>query len=193
MPRIAKPGDRIGSYKIEKEINSDAMAIAYKAACGGETVLLKQYKLPTPTVPWYPPYVEYQCEIKRRIESTNAKNFTYRFIEFFEESFGGRTFFQVFEWVQDGTNLAYLLQDARVPGKVTWDQRLTLARVMMAGINAIHEAGIVHCDLKPPNIVLFEDRDIDLPPLNGTTSRERIWGWSKPREATNATRKEGTG
>ncbi|MCX7414874.1 MAG: hypothetical protein NTY25_00035, partial [Planctomycetia bacterium] len=33
----------------------------------------------------------------------------------------------------------------------------------------------------------------DLPPLNGTTSRERIWGWSKPREATNATRKEGTG
>ena len=34
---------------------------------------------------------------------------------------------------------------------------------------------------------------IDLPPLNGTTSRERIWGWCKPREATNATRKEGTG
>jgi hypothetical protein len=36
-------------------------------------------------------------------------------------------------------------------------------------------------------------RDTDLPPLNGTTPRERIWGWSKPREATNATRKEGTG
>ena len=33
----------------------------------------------------------------------------------------------------------------------------------------------------------------DLPPLNGTASRERIWGCSKPREATNATRKEGTG
>jgi len=34
---------------------------------------------------------------------------------------------------------------------------------------------------------------LDLPPLNSTTSRERIWGWSKPREATNATRKEGIG
>jgi glycosyltransferase involved in cell wall biosynthesis len=33
----------------------------------------------------------------------------------------------------------------------------------------------------------------DLPPLNSTTSRERNWEWSKPREATNATRKEGTG
>ena len=35
--------------------------------------------------------------------------------------------------------------------------------------------------------------EVDLPPLNSTISRERIWGWSKPREATNATRKEGTG
>jgi len=36
-------------------------------------------------------------------------------------------------------------------------------------------------------------RFVDLPPLNSTTSRARIWGWSKPREATNATRKEGAG
>ena len=35
--------------------------------------------------------------------------------------------------------------------------------------------------------------EVDLPPFNSTSSRERIWGWSKPREATNATRKEGTG
>ena len=33
--------------------------------------------------------------------------------------------------------------------------------------------------------------ECDLPPLNGTASRERIWGWRKPREATNATLKEG--
>jgi len=32
----------------------------------------------------------------------------------------------------------------------------------------------------------------DRPPLNGTASRETIWGRSKPREAINATRKEGT-
>ena len=35
--------------------------------------------------------------------------------------------------------------------------------------------------------------DSTCPPLNSTTSRERIWGWNKPREAINATRKEGTG
>jgi hypothetical protein len=32
-----------------------------------------------------------------------------------------------------------------------------------------------------------------VPLSNGTTSRERVWGWSKPREASSATRKEGTG
>lgn len=160
MPRKAKPGNRIGRYNIEKEINAGAMAVAYKATCDGETVFFKQYKSPTPTVSWYAKYVDYQKELKRRIESTNAKNFSYRFIEFFEESFGGKNFFQVFEWVDGGKDLEHFLQDAHSPGKVTWDQRLTLARVFMAGINSLHEAGIIHCDLKPPNIVLFEDRDI---------------------------------
>jgi len=41
--------------------------------------------------------------------------------------------------------------------------------------------------------VQYDEIAHDLPPLNSTASRERIWGWSKPREATNATRKEGTG
>jgi hypothetical protein len=31
----------------------------------------------------------------------------------------------------------------------------------------------------------------DLPPLSGTASREIVRDWSKPGEATNATRKEG--
>ena len=49
--------------------------------------------------------------------------------------------------------------------------------------------GVEICDEEFEEIAFH----IDLPPLNSTTSRERIWEWSKPREATNATRKEGTG
>ena len=163
MPRKAKPGEMIGKYRIEKEINAGAMAFSYAATCGDEKVFLKQYKSPTPTVPWYEKYVEYQKELKRRVEATNAKNFSYRFIDFFEAPFAGspfKNFFQVFEWVEGGKDLEHFLQDCRVPGKVSWEQRRTLACVMMAGINAVHDAGIVHCDLKPPNIVLFEDNDI---------------------------------
>lgn len=161
MPRKAKTGDKIGSYRIEKELSAGAMAVAYKASRGDETVFFKQYKSPTPTVPWYRKYVEYQQELKRRIESSAAKNFSYRFVEFFEGHFGGKNFFQVFEWIEGGRDLEHLLEDARKSGASPWPQRLTLAKVMMAGINAVHEAGIIHCDLKPPNIYLFRDPDIE--------------------------------
>ncbi|NDC39512.1 MAG: hypothetical protein EBZ48_15985 [Proteobacteria bacterium] len=56
-------------------------------------------------------------------------------------------------------------------------------------LEAIHHRVANIRGSEPKKAALFDD----LPPLNGTASRERIWGWSKPREATNATRKEGTG
>jgi hypothetical protein len=38
-----------------------------------------------------------------------------------------------------------------------------------------------------------EDPSVDLPPLNGTTPRERIWWCQNQRRAFNSTRKERTG
>jgi serine/threonine protein kinase len=162
MPRKAKSGDRIGKYEITKVLNSGGMAISYAAKMSGkEKVFFKQYKSPTTTVSWYKGYVNYQQELKRRIESSTAKNFSYRFVEFFEHEFGGRTYFQVFEFVEGGHDLEAVLETGRSnPKSIAWEQRLTLAKVMMAGVNALHEAGIVHCDLKPPNIQLFKDSTI---------------------------------
>jgi serine/threonine protein kinase len=162
MPRKAKPGDQIGKYEITKVLNSGGMAISYAAKTpGNEKVFFKQYKSPTTTVSWYKGYVDYQKELKRRIESSPAKNFSYRFVEFFEEEFGGRTYFQVFEFVEGGHDLEAILEMGRSnPKSIAWEQRLTLAKVMMAGVNALHAAGIVHCDLKPPNIQLFTDTSI---------------------------------
>jgi serine/threonine protein kinase len=138
------------------------MAIAYEARSpAGERVFFKQYKSPSVTVPWYEGFVRYQRDLKERIESSRAHRYCLKFVDFFEEKVGSRCYFQVFEFVESGSDLGEFLDKIQGdPSAVSWEQRLILARVMMAGISALHEAGIVHCDLKPPNIQLIRDDTI---------------------------------
>jgi serine/threonine protein kinase len=162
MPKKLRPGDCVKGYEIIELISQGAMAISYAAkSSAGEKVFFKQYKSPSVTVPWYRGYVDYQRELKRRIQSSSARRFTYRFIDFFEADWGPRTYFQVFEFVEEGHDLEKILEQISAdPASVSWEQRLTFAKVSMAGVNALHEAGVVHCDLKPPNIQLFRDETI---------------------------------
>lgn len=165
MPRKLKPGDKINGYEILQEMNIGALAMSYAARSPeGEKVFFKCYKSPTVTVPWYRDYVSYQQELKRRIETTSARGFTYRFIDSFEAFVGAAphpTYFQVFEFVEGGEDLETVLETIRTrPEAVSWDQRLTMAKVLMAGVSALHDAGIAHADLKPPNVQLFRDPSI---------------------------------
>lgn len=169
MPRKLKSGEYVvspgGPYQIRHEMNVGALAVSYAAtAPDGTKVFFKLYKSPTPTVPWFRDYVTYQAELKRRIEGTAARGFCYRFLDAFEAPVGAATqptFFQSFEFVEGGEDLETVLRAIREnPAAVAWDQRLTMAKVMMAGVGALHEAGIAHGDLKPPNLQLFRDPSI---------------------------------
>lgn len=161
MARILKPGETVAGYTIVRHLGSGGFAIAYEARDShGEKVFFKQYKSPSPAVPWYPGYARYQEEIKRRIETTNASRFCYKFIEFFEAIAGSTCYFQVFEFVEHGNDISEILTRAAAGSRLPWDQRMILARVMMAGIASLHDAKIVHCDLKPGNIELFADHTI---------------------------------
>lgn len=86
MAIILNPKQKRKSYEIVDKLSSGAFAIAYKAKQpSGEMVFFKQYKSPTPMVPWYARFVDHQNEIKRRIESDPAaRDRCYRFVEFFE-------------------------------------------------------------------------------------------------------------
>lgn len=161
MARILRPGETVAGYTIVRRLGAGAFAVVYEATDRhGGRVFFKQYKSPTPTVSWYGGYARYQDEIKRRIETTNASRFCYKFIEFFEATAGNTCYFQVFEFVEHGDDLGEILTRAAAGSRLSWDQRMILARVMMAGIAALHDAGIVHCDLKPGNIELFADDTI---------------------------------
>jgi hypothetical protein len=83
---------------------------------------------------------------------------------------GGRTYFQAYEFVEHGGDLQQMLDEERATHERTgvaplrdptvWARHVTWAKVLMAGIAALHESKIVHADLKPPNVYLIRDPSI---------------------------------
>lgn len=162
MARRLKAGDIVGGYTVIDLISSGGFALAYKARdAHGADVFLKQYKMPSVVTPWYRAYVAHQQELKRRIEAGRVRAYCYRFGEFFEAHAGHPCYFQTFEFVSHGHDLQGILdQMAARRSDVSWERRLILAKVLMTGIAALHEANVVHCDLKPANVQLFTDPEI---------------------------------
>lgn len=157
MPRKLKEGEVVKGYIVRRLLNVGAFAIAYDAVSpDGTRVFLKQYKSPTLRVAWFRDYLAYQEELGRRLSASPAGAFAVNRLAHFQAP-NALGYFQVFEFVDKGYDLARALEPA---SKVTWNQRVTWAKVMMAGVAALHKASIVHCDLKPHNVHLLEDADI---------------------------------
>jgi serine/threonine protein kinase len=157
---VCRDNTQVRDYTIVRKMNDGAMAISYEAKkdCGAR-VFFKQYKSPSVRAPWYRKFIAYQGEMRRRIGAPPCSRFCYAFLDSFEEK---RCFYQVFEFLDHGHSLQKILDDCvRRPTAVAWPQRVIMAKVLMMGISALHEAKIVHSDLKPDNIMLIEDREIE--------------------------------
>jgi eukaryotic-like serine/threonine-protein kinase len=157
---ILLDGVQIRGYTILRLIQSGAMAVSYEAKKDGVgRVFFKQYKSPTVRVPWYREFIAYQQEMRRRISTPPCSRFCYTFLDSFEAE---RCFYQVFEFLDHGHSLQKVLDECvRRPKAVAWPQRVIMAKVLMMGIDALHQSKIVHSDLKPDNIMLIEDREIE--------------------------------
>lgn len=171
MAKKLKAGDLIHGYRITKVFGPGMMAISYAAqAPTGQKVFFKQYKSPAPTVVWYKAFVAYQKELSARVLGGKAAHFAVRQFDAFEEQWGGRCYFQAFEFVENGADLQQVLDDEREGHRRTgraptsdpavWAQHVTWAKVLMAGIAALHASNIVHADLKPANAYLIKDPTI---------------------------------
>jgi serine/threonine protein kinase len=171
MAKKLKAGDVIRGYRIAKVFGPGMMAISYAALSpAGTKVFFKQYKSPAPTVVWYREFVAYQRELSARVSGGRAGNFAVRQLDSFEEAWGGPCYFQAYEFVEHGADLQQVLDEEREQHRRTraaptrdaavWARHVTWAKVLVAGVAALHEGGVVHADLKPANAYLIEDPTI---------------------------------
>ena len=171
MAKKLKPGDVLNGYRITKVFGPGAMAISYAAESpSGERVFFKQYKSPSVTVSWYRPFVKYQQELHRRIDESPARNYVVRTVDAFEAIWGGRSYYQAFELIEQGEDLGGIFERERgghggvlpipFPNPRLWEQHVIWAKVFMSAINAMHQVKVAHADLKPDNAFLIEDPSI---------------------------------
>ena len=173
MAKKLKVGDSIHGYRIIKVFGPGMMAISYAAQTRtGEKVFFKQYKSPAPTVVWYAAFVAYQKELFARVRNGKAAHFAVRQVDAFEEIWGGPCYFQTYEFVERGGDLQQMLDAERERHRLTkidpardpavWARRVTWAKVLTAAVASLHEAHVVHADLKPANAYLVEDSSLSV-------------------------------
>ncbi len=162
MPPKPKLGVHISSPKTDYELlellNEGDMAWALKARdCGnGQTVFLKYYKSPTPAVDWYGSYLAYVNELNRRLEDSSAAQYCVLCRDQFtanpKPGSPNKTeyFFQVYDFIEKGLDLRGALAS-----NPEWEKRVAMAKVFLVCMKKIHEARVVHSDLKPENVQML--------------------------------------
>ncbi|MBL8746923.1 MAG: serine/threonine protein kinase [Phycisphaerae bacterium] len=139
---------KIGPYAVEREIGRGGMGVVYLGRDErlGRRVAIKA--LPEASADSAEFVARFDRE-GRVLASLNHPNVAS--IYGIEDGAGG-TRFLVMEFVE-GETLATLLRQREGTG-LPVDEALTIASQIAAGVEAAHEAGVVHRDLKPGNVIV---------------------------------------
>jgi predicted Ser/Thr protein kinase len=142
---VVRQGTVIASrYEILSELGSGGMGVVYKAhdRVLDETVAIKTLRADLTTTTGAAQRFRSEIKLARKVTHRNVC----RIHEYGED--GGLRFICM-EYV-DGVDLKHIL---RASGGFSTEKALEIALQVAYGLEAIHEAGIIHRDLKTPNII----------------------------------------
>jgi serine/threonine-protein kinase len=138
-------GERLGPYRLEDVLGRGGMGIVFRATRepDGETVALKVLRRELAADEVY----ERRFDRERRIASGLRHSNLLPIVDAGES--GGRRYVAV-RFV-DGCSLAELLESE---GPLTVPELLRVTPQIAAALDALHEQGLVHRDVKPANVML---------------------------------------
>src|SRR5215475_15408843 len=137
-----------GRYRLVSQIGSGGMAVIYKAQdlALGRTVAVKILR---PSLTGDPTFLTRFRQEARNVANLNHPNI----VTLYDFGQDGNTYYMVMEFV-DGKDLKKLIRES-APFSV--ERALHIAIQICAGIGYAHRAGLVHCDVKPQNILVTPD------------------------------------
>jgi eukaryotic-like serine/threonine-protein kinase len=143
---LATGGVFAGRYEIQEELGSGGMGVVYRAFDRevGETVAIKAIR---PEVKDLDPTIlerfKQELRLARRITHRNV-------VRTFDLGETDGIYYITMEFVH-GTTVASLIRDA---GRLAIPAALTIGKQVCRALEVAHEAGIVHRDIKPQNLLV---------------------------------------
>jgi serine/threonine protein kinase/formylglycine-generating enzyme required for sulfatase activity len=163
--RVPHAGERIGQYELLELVGKGGMGLVYKARHErlGQIVALKVLSLARVNEPRMQERFHREIQAAGKIEHPNVVRATYS-----DESDGVP--FLVMEFV-DGIDLSALL---KIRGPLSVAEGCELIRMAAIGLDQIHQAGMVHRDLKPGNLMLSSDGQVKIMDLGLALLNEHV-------------------
>jgi serine/threonine-protein kinase len=146
-------GERLGKWVIFKELGRGGMGTVFLAQeeIGGRQAALKVL------APDLAQEAGFLHRFQREIDSLRILSHP-GIVSFFEAGLENGHYYYAMEYVE-GSNLEEIWLEQ---GKLPWAEVLDIARQVCSALRHVHDHGIIHRDIKPPNLLRANDGKIKL-------------------------------
>ncbi|TWT49367.1 Serine/threonine-protein kinase PknH [Rubripirellula amarantea] len=148
-PANLRVGSRVGKYRLDRRIGRGGFADVYAAT---DTLLSIKVALKIPNARWVSP--ELIDEFRREVKMTMALDHP-NIMPIRDASFIDGHLVIV-------TPLAKRTLDDRMKKRMSFDTAYSLATQLVDAVACAHAAGVIHCDIKPENVLIFDDDQLRL-------------------------------